>query len=81
MQLQGKASIVTGSSSGVGRATAHLLANQGCAVVVNYAHSLEGAEETAAVCERRGAKATVVQADVSKHDDCRAMSAQAEKAS
>lgn len=80
MQLQGKAAIVTGSSSGVGRATAHLLADQGCSVVVNYAHSLEGAEETAAECERRGAKAIVVQADVSKDDDCRAMVAQAEKA-
>ena len=80
MQLEGKAAIVTGSSSGVGRATAHLLADQGCSVVVNYSRSREGAEKTAAECERRGVQAIVVQADVSKDDDCRAMVAQAEKA-
>ena len=34
--LQGKVAIVTGSSSGVGAATAKLLASQGCRVVINY---------------------------------------------
>ena len=46
MNLQGKAAIVTGGGTGVGRATAIQLAEQGCSVVVNYSRSQEGAEQT-----------------------------------
>ncbi len=80
MQLEGKVAIVTGGGTGVGRATAHLLADHGCSVVVNYSRSKEGAEETAADCEKRGVKAIAVRADVSQDDDCRAMVAEAERA-
>ena len=47
MELEGRAAIVTGGGTGVGRATAHLLADQGCDVLVNYSRSKAGAEETA----------------------------------
>ena len=47
MELKGAVAIVTGSSSGVGAATAKLLASKGCHVVINYAHSQGGAEATA----------------------------------
>jgi len=79
MDLEGKVALVTGAGTGVGRATSHLLADQGCSVVVNYSRSKEGAEETAAECERRGVKAIAVRADVSNDDDCRAMIAETEK--
>jgi len=46
MQVQGKAAIVTGASSGVGQATALALAGQGCAVLVNYLNSESAAKET-----------------------------------
>jgi 3-oxoacyl-[acyl-carrier protein] reductase len=80
MKLEGKAAIVTGAGTGVGRQTALLLADHGCSVVVNYSRSRDGAEQTAAECEKRGVKAVAVQADVSQDDQCRAMVAVAEKA-
>jgi 3-oxoacyl-[acyl-carrier protein] reductase len=80
MNLSGKAAIVTGGGTGVGRATSLLLADQGCDVLVNYNRSQDGAEATAAECEKRGVKAIAVRADVSQDDDCRAMVAAAEKA-
>jgi 3-oxoacyl-[acyl-carrier protein] reductase len=80
MKLEGKAAIVTGAGTGVGRRTAILLAEHGCSVLVNYSKSRDGAEQTASECERRGVKALAVQADVSQDDQCRAMVAVAEKA-
>jgi 3-oxoacyl-[acyl-carrier protein] reductase len=68
-----KVAIITGSATGVGAATAILLAKQGCNVVVNYTRSKDEAEETAATCRAEGAEAITVQADVSEDDDCRAM--------
>lgn len=65
MQLEGKAAIVTGGGTGVGRATVLRFAEQGCSVVVNYSRSAEDAEKTAAEATGLGVKAIAVQADVS----------------
>jgi 3-oxoacyl-[acyl-carrier protein] reductase len=73
MQLSGKTAIVTGSAVGVGRATARQLATRGANVVVNYSRSEQEAKETAAEVERLGKKALVVQADVSRDEEVRAM--------
>jgi 3-oxoacyl-[acyl-carrier protein] reductase len=56
--------VVTGSSSGIGAATARLLAERGMRVVVNYLHSAQAAEEVAAGIEATGGQAMAVQADV-----------------
>ncbi|KAI9029320.1 short-chain dehydrogenase/reductase SDR [Hyaloraphidium curvatum] len=71
MSLKGKAAIVTGSATGVGAATALLLASKGCNVVVNYTKSKKEADETLAACLAKGASAVLVQADVSSDADCR----------
>jgi 3-oxoacyl-[acyl-carrier protein] reductase len=73
MQLEGKAAIVTGGGTGVGRATALELARHGCSLLVNYSRSREEAQRTAAEIEGMGAKAVVVQADVADDAACRAM--------
>jgi 3-oxoacyl-[acyl-carrier protein] reductase len=65
MQLEGKAAIITGGGTGVGRATALALAREGCSVLVNYSRSRDDAEQTAAEAEALGVKALAVQADVS----------------
>src|SRR5262245_6347016 len=44
--LRGKVAIVTGASSGIGRATAVALARNGSAIVVNYHKNERGAAET-----------------------------------
>jgi len=73
MTLEGRAAIVTGSSSGVGAATALRLAEQGCNVVVNYSRSSEAAEAIASEAQRFGVRVLCVQADVSDDAAVRAM--------
>lgn len=69
IDLQGQTAIVTGSSTGLGRACALGLAAEGMNVVVNYHSSKEEADDTAQEIAAAGGKAIVVQADVSKEDD------------
>lgn len=69
--LHGKTAIVTGSSSGVGAATARLLASQGCHVVINYHANAEGAEIVAEQCRQAGVEALVVGGDVADDATCR----------
>jgi enoyl-[acyl-carrier protein] reductase III len=59
-----KVALVTGSSRGIGKATALRLAKEGYDVVINYARSKTKALETAAEIELLGRKALVVKANV-----------------
>ncbi len=79
MQLKGKAAIVTGAGTGVGRATALALAEQGCSVIVNYSRSRDAAEGTAREAVALGVKAIAFQADVSDDRACRALVEVAER--
>ncbi|MEM9795665.1 MAG: SDR family oxidoreductase [Pseudomonadota bacterium] len=60
--------IVTGSSRGIGRATAIALAGTGTHVIVNHSASSEAAEETAQACRATGGSATVIRADITDPD-------------
>ncbi len=73
MDINGKVAVVTGSSAGVGRATAELLASLGAKVVVNYAHSEQGAIEAVETITAAGGVAHAVKADVSDDAQCRAL--------
>jgi NAD(P)-dependent dehydrogenase (short-subunit alcohol dehydrogenase family) len=61
--------LVTGSSRGIGAATARLAAAQGWDVAVNYARDKEGAAAVVADIEKTGRRAVAIQADVSREDD------------
>ena len=64
--------IVTGSASGLGAATAEILARSGARLVINYSSSQKEAEATAELCRNAGAaEVLVAQGDVSKDVDCR----------
>jgi NAD(P)-dependent dehydrogenase (short-subunit alcohol dehydrogenase family) len=80
MNVQGKAAIITGGGTGVGRATALQLARQGCHVLVNYSRSENDAEATAADCAKLGVKAIAHRADVADDPACRDMVAAAVRA-
>ena len=63
--LSGQTALITGGGTGVGRATALLLAKAGCDVAVNYSRSSDEANKTAGDIQALGRKAIAVAADVS----------------
>jgi NAD(P)-dependent dehydrogenase (short-subunit alcohol dehydrogenase family) len=56
--------VVTGADSGMGRATAHLLASEGFDVAITYHSDADGAQGTKEEVERRGARCFVAQQDL-----------------
>lgn len=64
--LAGKTALVTGSTRGIGRATALELARSGANVVVNYRGSAEAAHDVQSLIEEQGGKAIAIGADVSQ---------------
>ncbi len=75
MELKNAVCIVTGSASGIGAASAIMLAGRGARVVVNYSKSEGAARATLKACEAAGAQvggeALLVKADVAEDADCR----------
>jgi glucose 1-dehydrogenase len=71
--LKGQAALVTGASSGIGKAVAIALGDAGANVVVNYVSNPESAEEVAEQIRACGSKAMIYKADVSKEDEVKAM--------
>lgn len=63
-RLTGKTALVTGSSRGIGRATAVRLAREGALVAVHYATNDEAALETVALIEKEGGRAFPVRAEL-----------------
>ena len=68
-----KVAVVTGSATGVGAATALLLAQRGYNVLINYSKSEREARESQAACKSAGADTLLLRGDVAEDADCRAM--------
>ncbi|ATB38682.1 3-oxoacyl-ACP reductase [Cystobacter fuscus] len=71
-RLEGKAALVTGSGSGIGRATALLFAREGARVIVSDVN-VPGAEETVAAIRKKGGEARFIRCDVSKSSEVEAL--------
>jgi 3-oxoacyl-[acyl-carrier protein] reductase len=76
-RLRGKVALVTGSATGIGRATALEFAREGADVVVNYSRSEAEAKQTQADCAALNVRALLVRADCAKEDDVKDMVARA----
>jgi 3-oxoacyl-[acyl-carrier protein] reductase len=68
-----KVALITGAGTGVGAATALMLAHKGYDVLVNYSRSADEAEASAADCRAAGADVLVMKGDVAQDADCRAL--------
>jgi 3-oxoacyl-[acyl-carrier protein] reductase len=65
-----KVCVITGSSSGIGAATAILFAERGWDVCINYSRDPKPAQAVAQACRAQGADALVERADVSQDEQC-----------
>lgn len=79
-KLANKVAVVTGASKGIGAGIAKSLAEEGAAVVVNYASSKEGADKVVAEIKAKGGKAIAVQGDVAKAADVKRIFDETKKA-
>src|ERR1700710_2013448 len=72
-RLAGKAALITGADSGIGRAVAIAYAREGADVVISYLEEHEDAKETARWVEQAGKRAVLVPGDVGQEQHCIAL--------
>ncbi len=70
-KLDGKAALITGGDSGIGRAVAVLFAREGADVAVVYLDEDEDAQTTKEAVEAEGGRCRLIQADVKQEAECR----------
>ncbi|MFM0753375.1 SDR family oxidoreductase [Paraburkholderia strydomiana] len=72
-RLAGKAAIITGGDSGIGRAVAIAFAREGADVLISYLNEDDDARETARWVEEAGRKAVLVPGDIANPAHCNAI--------
>src|SRR4051794_14027741 len=72
-RLAGKAAIITGADSGIGRAVAIAFAREGADVLISYLNEHEDARQTQEWVEQAGRRCAVVPGDVADEKHCEAL--------
>jgi hypothetical protein len=72
-RLVGKAAVITGADSGIGRAVAIAFAREGADVLISYLDEHEDAQETRKWVEQAGRKAVLVPGDLANAAHCRSV--------
>jgi NAD(P)-dependent dehydrogenase (short-subunit alcohol dehydrogenase family) len=72
-KLTGKAAVITGGDSGIGRAVALAFAREGADVLISYLSEESDAKETARVVEAAGRKCVTVPGDITDEAHCQAI--------
>src|SRR5574338_671730 len=70
-KLQGKAAVITGGDSGIGRAVALAFAREGADVLISYLDEHSDAEETVRIVEKEGRRCVPVAGDIGDEEHCR----------
>src|SRR5688500_13879601 len=70
-KLEGKAALITGGDSGIGRATAVAFAKEGADVAIIYYDEDRDARETADMVEAEGQRVILLRGDIAYHSFCR----------
>ena len=71
MKLSGKAAIITGGDSGIGKATAILFAKHGADIAIAYLSEIEDAKSTQQEVENLGRKCILIKGDLAKENNCK----------
>lgn len=69
-KLEGKAAIITGGDSGIGRAVALAFAREGADVLISYLDEHSDAEETVRIVEKEGRRCIAVAGDIGEEAHC-----------
>jgi NAD(P)-dependent dehydrogenase (short-subunit alcohol dehydrogenase family) len=72
-RLEGKATVITGADSGIGKAVAIAFAREGADVLISYLDEDEDAQDTARLVEEAGRKAVLMAGDLQDPAHCRAV--------
>lgn len=70
-RLAGRAALITGGDSGIGRAVAIAMAREGADVAIAYLDEHEDAEQTVALIEAEGRRALAIAGDLVAEEHCR----------
>ncbi len=78
-RLAGKAALITGGDSGIGRAVALAFAREGADVLISYLDEHEDAKEAGSWVEKAGKRVVLVPGDVSQEEHCKELVARTVK--
>jgi NAD(P)-dependent dehydrogenase (short-subunit alcohol dehydrogenase family) len=70
-KLEGKAALITGGDSGIGRAVALAFAREGADILISYLNEESDAQETVRIVQKEGRKCIAVAGDIQEESQCK----------